>query len=39
MTAANDNGMQDWAAANEEDGQERALRDGGDMEWQQRLRM
>ncbi len=33
MTAADNNGMQDWVADYEGDGQERAARDGGDMEW------
>ncbi len=37
-TAADSNGMQDWAATYEGDGQERAARDGGDTEWQWRLR-
>ncbi len=32
--AVDDNGMQDWAADYEGKGQERAARDGGDMEWQ-----
>ncbi len=34
MTAADNNGMQDWAADYEGDGQEPAARDGGDTEWQ-----
>ncbi len=33
MTAADNNGMQDWAADYKGDGQERAARDGGDTEW------
>jgi hypothetical protein len=33
MTAVDSNGMQDWVAAYEGDGQEQAARDGGDMEW------
>jgi hypothetical protein len=33
-TVADDNGMQDWAADYEGDGQERAARDGVDTEWQ-----
>ncbi len=33
MTAADTNGMQDWAADYKGDGQERTARDGGDMEW------
>jgi hypothetical protein len=33
MTVADDNGMQDWVAAYEGDGQERVARDGGDTEW------
>ncbi len=37
MTAADNNGMQDWAADYEGDGQERAVRDSRDMEWQCRL--
>ncbi len=36
-TAADDNGMRDLAA-DYKDGQERAARDGGDTEWQWRLR-
>jgi hypothetical protein len=34
MTVADNNGMQDWAADYEGDGQERVARDGGDTEWQ-----
>jgi hypothetical protein len=33
MTAADYNGMQDWVADYEGDGQERVARDGGDTEW------
>ncbi len=33
MTAADGNGMQDWVAAYEGHGQERAARDEGDTEW------
>ncbi len=32
MTAMDDNGMRDWAAAYEGDGQEWAVRDSGDTE-------
>jgi hypothetical protein len=32
-TPADNNGMQDWAAGYKGDGQERAMRDGGDTEW------
>jgi hypothetical protein len=38
MAAADDNSMQDWAADYEGDGQGWAARDGGDTEWQCRLR-
>ncbi len=34
MTAADGNGMQDWAAAYEGDGKEWAAKVGGDTEWQ-----
>jgi hypothetical protein len=37
MTAADNNGMQDWAADYKGDGQEQVARDGRDMEWQLRL--
>jgi hypothetical protein len=33
-TVADNNGMRDWAADYEGDGQEQAARDGGDTEWQ-----
>ncbi len=33
-TATDNNGMRDWTADYEGDGQERAARDGGDTEWQ-----
>ncbi len=32
-TVADNNGMQDWVADYNGDGQERAARDGGDTEW------
>jgi hypothetical protein len=34
MIVADDNGMQDWVADYEGDGQEQLARDGGDTEWQ-----
>jgi hypothetical protein len=37
MTAADNNGLQDWVADYKGDGQERAARDGGDTEWGCRL--